>query len=113
VAGLYSEPDKTLRSLRAVFADMLVGTRAGSSYSEPEYASLLCDAGFSDVRRLRLPGPVGLMIAAGAYGSPTEGDGTGPPYPEATFFSATTTSPSHGSRLPTYSNYSAQVHNRL
>jgi hypothetical protein len=45
---------------------MLVGTRAGSSYSEPEYASLLCDAGFSDVRRLRLPGPVGLMIAAGA-----------------------------------------------
>jgi xanthine/CO dehydrogenase XdhC/CoxF family maturation factor len=26
----------------------------------------LRDTGFSDVRRVRLPGPVGLMIAAGA-----------------------------------------------
>jgi hypothetical protein len=42
---------------------MLLGTQAGSSYSEPEYVSWLRDAGFSDVR---LPGPVGLMIAARA-----------------------------------------------
>jgi (2Fe-2S) ferredoxin/predicted O-methyltransferase YrrM len=61
------EPDKTAPQFAALFSlNMLVGTRAGSSYSEPEYASWLRDAGFSDVRRLRLPGPVGLMIAAGA-----------------------------------------------
>jgi xanthine/CO dehydrogenase XdhC/CoxF family maturation factor len=45
---------------------MLVGARAGSSYSEPEYVNWLRDAGFSDVRRVRLPGPAGMMIAAGA-----------------------------------------------
>jgi xanthine/CO dehydrogenase XdhC/CoxF family maturation factor len=45
---------------------MLLGTQAGSSYSEPQYVSWLRDAGFSDVRRVRLPGPVGLMIAARA-----------------------------------------------
>ena len=61
------EPDKTAPLFAALFSlNMLVGTRAGSSYSEPEYVSWLRDAGFSDVRRVRLPGPVGLMIAAGA-----------------------------------------------
>jgi (2Fe-2S) ferredoxin/ubiquinone/menaquinone biosynthesis C-methylase UbiE len=61
------EPDKTVPLFAALFSlNMLVGTQAGSSYSEPEYASWLRDAGFSDVRRVRLPGPVGLMIAAGA-----------------------------------------------
>ena len=59
------EPDKTAPRFAALFSlNMLVGTRAGSSYSEPEYESWLRDAGFSDVRRVRLPGPVGLMIAA-------------------------------------------------
>jgi hypothetical protein len=43
-----------------------VGTSAGSSYSEPEYASWLREARFSDVRRVRLPGPAGLMIAVRA-----------------------------------------------
>jgi len=42
--------------------NMLVGTRAGSSYSEPEYAAWMQKVGFSDVRRVRLPGPSGLMI---------------------------------------------------
>ena len=61
------EPDKTVPLFAALFSlNMLVGTRAGSSYSEPEYASWLRDAGFSEVRRVRLPGPVGLMIAARA-----------------------------------------------
>lgn len=57
------EPNKTAPRAAALFSlNMLVGTRAGSSYSEPEYASWLRDAGFADVRRLRLPGPSGLMI---------------------------------------------------
>jgi (2Fe-2S) ferredoxin/predicted O-methyltransferase YrrM len=57
------EPDKTAPRAAALFAlNMLVGTRAGSTYSEPEYADWLRDAGFTDVRRVRLPGPSGLMI---------------------------------------------------
>jgi (2Fe-2S) ferredoxin/predicted O-methyltransferase YrrM len=57
------EPAKTAPRAAALFSlNMLVGTRAGSSYSEPEYANWLRDAGFSDVRRVRLPGPSGLMI---------------------------------------------------
>jgi len=58
------EPDKTAPGAAALFSlNMLVGTRAGSSYSEPEYASWLRNAGFPEVRRVRLPGPAGLMIA--------------------------------------------------
>jgi len=61
------EPDKTAPQFAALFSlNMLVGTRTGSSYSEPEYASWLRDAGFENVRRVRLPGPAGLMIATGA-----------------------------------------------
>jgi hypothetical protein len=57
------EPDKTAPKFAALFAlNMLVGTRAGSSYSEPEYAAWLRAAGFDDVRRVRLPGPSGLML---------------------------------------------------
>jgi (2Fe-2S) ferredoxin/predicted O-methyltransferase YrrM len=57
------EPSKTAPRSAALFSlNMLVGTRAGSSYSEPEYVNWLRDAGFKDVRRVRLPGPSGLMI---------------------------------------------------
>jgi (2Fe-2S) ferredoxin/predicted O-methyltransferase YrrM len=57
------EPSRTAPRAAALFAlNMLVGTRAGSTYSEPEYANWLRDAGFTDVRRVRLPGPSGLMI---------------------------------------------------
>jgi len=57
------EPSKTAPRAAALFSlNMLVGTRAGSSYSEPEYSSWLQSAGFSEVRRARLPGPSGLMI---------------------------------------------------
>jgi cyclopropane fatty-acyl-phospholipid synthase-like methyltransferase len=58
------EPDKTAPRSAALFAlNMLVGTTAGSSYSEPEYASWLREAGFTGVRRVRFPGaPSGLMI---------------------------------------------------
>ncbi len=59
------EPDKTAPKWAALFAlNMLVGTRAGSSYSELEYSAWLTRAGFRDIRRVRLPGPAGLMIAS-------------------------------------------------
>ncbi len=57
-------PDKAGPKTGALFAlNMLVGTKAGSSYSEPEYAAWLEEAGFADVRRVRLPGPTDLVIA--------------------------------------------------
>jgi (2Fe-2S) ferredoxin/predicted O-methyltransferase YrrM len=57
------EPDKTSPRFAALFAlNMLVGTRGGSSYSEPEYAAWLGEAGFAEIRRVRLPGITGLMI---------------------------------------------------
>ncbi len=59
------EPDKTSPKWGALFAlNMLVGTRAGSSYSQDEYTRWLDGAGFRDIRRVRLPGPAGLMIAS-------------------------------------------------
>ena len=62
------EPDKTAPRAAALFAlNMLVGTTAGSSYSEPEYTNWLRDAGFTEVRRVRFPGsPAGLMIGVRA-----------------------------------------------
>ncbi|HUN61835.1 MAG TPA: methyltransferase [Candidatus Sulfotelmatobacter sp.] len=58
------EPDKTSPRFATLFAlNMLVGTRAGSTYSEPEYASWLHDAGFDEFRRVHLPGPAHLMLA--------------------------------------------------
>lgn len=51
-------PDKTAPKWAALFAlNMLVGTRGGSSYSEPEYTTWLYGAGY-----LPLPGPASLMI---------------------------------------------------
>jgi hypothetical protein len=58
------ERDKTSPQFAALFAlNMLVGTEAGSSYSEPEYADWMHAAGFSEINRVRLPGPSDLMIA--------------------------------------------------
>jgi hypothetical protein len=58
------EPDKTAPKSGALFAlNMLVGTKAGSSYSEPEYREWLETAGFREVQRIRLPGTTGLMVA--------------------------------------------------
>ena len=58
------EPEKTAPRFAALFAlNMLVSTREGSTYSEPEYASWLTAAGFTEVRRVRLPGPAGMLIA--------------------------------------------------
>jgi (2Fe-2S) ferredoxin/SAM-dependent methyltransferase len=57
------EPDKTAPKTAALFSlNMLVGTAAGSSYSEPEYSAWLREAGFQEVRHIRLPGPSGLVV---------------------------------------------------
>jgi (2Fe-2S) ferredoxin/2-polyprenyl-3-methyl-5-hydroxy-6-metoxy-1,4-benzoquinol methylase len=57
------EPDKTAPKSAALFAlNMLVGTRSGSTYTEAEYAAWLGEAGFHDVRHVRLPGPSGLIV---------------------------------------------------
>jgi 3-hydroxy-5-methyl-1-naphthoate 3-O-methyltransferase len=57
------EADKTSPRFAALFSlNMLVGTRAGSDYSEPEYTDWLRRAGFAEVQRIRLPGPSGLMV---------------------------------------------------
>ena len=58
------EPEKTSPQFAALFAlNMLVGTEAGNSYSEPEYVDWMRAAGFGEVTRVRLPGPSDLMIA--------------------------------------------------
>jgi (2Fe-2S) ferredoxin/2-polyprenyl-3-methyl-5-hydroxy-6-metoxy-1,4-benzoquinol methylase len=57
------EPDKTAPKSAALFAiNMLVGTEGGSTYTEAEYAAWLAEAGFEDMRHVRLPGPSGLII---------------------------------------------------
>ncbi len=57
------EAEKTAPKFGALFAlNMLVGTQAGASYSEPEYTDWLRAAGFREIKRVRMPGPSGLMI---------------------------------------------------
>ena len=61
------EPDRTAPKWAALFAlNMLVGTQAGSTYTEAEYAGWLREAGFGEVRHVRLPGPSSLIIGARA-----------------------------------------------
>ncbi len=65
------ENDKTSPKMAALFSlNMLVGTERGASYSESEYAAWLGEAGFADVRRIRLPGPGGLMVGQVVSPSP-------------------------------------------
>ena len=57
------EPDRTGPRQAVLFAiNMLVGTEAGGTYTEEEYASWLKAAGLTDVRRIRLKGPADLMV---------------------------------------------------
>jgi cyclopropane fatty-acyl-phospholipid synthase-like methyltransferase len=59
------ESDKTSPKQGALFAlNMLVGTPAGSTYSADEYTSWMHDAGFQEVRQIRLPGPSSLILGA-------------------------------------------------
>jgi (2Fe-2S) ferredoxin/2-polyprenyl-3-methyl-5-hydroxy-6-metoxy-1,4-benzoquinol methylase len=62
VQEFFLEKDKTSPLMAALFSlNMLVGTKAGSSYSIEECAGWLKRAGFQDMRHIRLPGPTGLM----------------------------------------------------
>jgi len=64
VSDFILEPDKTAPRFGALFAlNMLVATRAGASYSEPEYDAWLKAAGFAEIKRVRIPGPATLMVA--------------------------------------------------
>jgi (2Fe-2S) ferredoxin/predicted O-methyltransferase YrrM len=57
------EPNKISPRIAALFSlNMLVGTTSGASYSAPEYETWLRSAGFTEVARVPLPGPSGLMI---------------------------------------------------
>jgi (2Fe-2S) ferredoxin/SAM-dependent methyltransferase len=57
------EPDRTRPRQAVLFAlNMLVGTEAGSTYTEEEYAAWLTSAGLAPVRRIRLAGPADLMV---------------------------------------------------
>jgi (2Fe-2S) ferredoxin/predicted O-methyltransferase YrrM len=56
-------PDKTGPQHAALFSlNMLVATDAGGAYSEPEYTQWMNAAGFTDLCRINLPGPSGLMV---------------------------------------------------
>jgi (2Fe-2S) ferredoxin/predicted O-methyltransferase YrrM len=55
--------DKTAPPHAVLFSlNMLVGTDAGASYSGVEYAGWMKTAGFTEVRRIRLPGPSDLIV---------------------------------------------------
>lgn len=57
------DEDRTSPALAAQFAiNMLVGTAGGRSYAESEYVAWMRDAGFDDVRRIRLPGATDLVV---------------------------------------------------
>jgi predicted O-methyltransferase YrrM len=59
------DPDKTAPKFGALFAlNMLVGTAAGSSYSEVEYGDWLRSAGFGEIRHVSQLGPASLMLAS-------------------------------------------------
>ena len=58
------EPDRTAPKFAVLFAlNMLVGTAAGNSYTEAEYASWLEETGYGEIKRVRLPGPSNLVVA--------------------------------------------------
>jgi len=64
ISDFILDADKTSPRFATLFGlNMLVGTRAGASYSEPEYEEWLKAAGFAGSKRVRIPGPVNLMIA--------------------------------------------------
>ena len=59
------DSEKTAPSSAALFSlNMLVGTNAGASYSEPEYSTWLSEARLTGIRRVLLPGPASLMLAS-------------------------------------------------
>jgi len=58
------DSEKTAPAFAALFSlNMLVGTRSGASYSEPEYSTWLSEAYLTNIRHIPLPGPASLMLA--------------------------------------------------
>jgi hypothetical protein len=56
-------PDKAGPQHAALFSlNMLVGTEAGATYSEPEYTAWMKAAGVAEVQRVKLPGPSDLIV---------------------------------------------------
>lgn len=63
ISDFVLDPEKTAPRFAALFSlNMLVGTRAGASYSEPEYSNWMKRAGFAEPKLVRMPGPASLMI---------------------------------------------------
>ncbi len=64
ISDFIVDPDKASPRSAALFAlNMLVATRGGATYSEPEYEAWLNAAGFNEIKRIRIPGPVNLIVA--------------------------------------------------
>jgi cyclopropane fatty-acyl-phospholipid synthase-like methyltransferase len=64
IADFIADPEKASPRSAALFAlNMLVATRGGATYCEPEYDEWLRDAGFGEIKRIRMPGPVNLIVA--------------------------------------------------
>src|SRR5260370_28430101 len=60
-------PDKTGPQQATLFSlNMLVNTEAAASYTEIEYTDWMKAAGFTEVRRVNLPGPSSLMVGQAA-----------------------------------------------
>jgi predicted O-methyltransferase YrrM len=56
-------PDKAGPQHAALFSlNMLVGTDAGATYSEAEYAGWMKAAGITEISRIKLPGPSDLIV---------------------------------------------------
>ncbi len=63
ISDFILDPDGTAPRFAVFFAlNMLVGTSAGTSYTESEYLSWLTENGFVSHRRVRLPGPSNLIV---------------------------------------------------
>ena len=63
ISDFVLNPEKTAPRFAALFSlNMLVGTRAGASYSELEYSDWMKDAGFTEPKLVRMPGPASLII---------------------------------------------------
>jgi (2Fe-2S) ferredoxin/ubiquinone/menaquinone biosynthesis C-methylase UbiE len=63
ISDFVLDADKTAPRFAALFSlNMLVGTRSGASYSEPEYTEWMKHAGFAEAKRVRMPGPANLVI---------------------------------------------------
>jgi (2Fe-2S) ferredoxin/protein-L-isoaspartate O-methyltransferase len=65
VQEFFLEKDKTGPLMATLFSlNMLVGTKAGSSYNAAECAGWFERAGFQNVHHIRLPGPTGLITGS-------------------------------------------------